>query len=432
MKKNLAILNALLITVFITLPAYAIDHQLGGDLRFRIFTSGNWTGDEKNPDKDRSQIDSRAHFKYTAKINDDFKVYSLFRMNNIWGEDGTGKAGVSDVTLLLQHSYLDFNIGESNFTIGIQDFYEARGLLLYDAAPGVSITCPLSDQFTFNGKWIKLGEGGKGENTHQDIDILAIMPQIKLNDNITFKPYFWYVMSNEMNNSNRTWDSWWADIKNLDDLDLFYIGFDADAQIGNASLWFTALYQAGSANVEPGEWKYGNTGSVDFSGLAALGGGTLNIGKASLFGQIFYASGDDNPNDDKIEQFFSSEAGYYYWSEIMGLGSNDDDIPNNLGWSLSNIMGGGVGASICAIDKVTLNFSLWYAAAVEDIGDIKADDYGTELNTGLNYSIMDNLELSLIAAYVVAGNSLTGESVPNSKVDSANPFFLQAQIMATF
>ncbi|KPA15574.1 porin [Candidatus Magnetomorum sp. HK-1] len=432
MKRVLTISSVILIAIFMTLPVYAIDHQLGGDLRFRLFTAGDWSGDDNDPGKDRSQADSRAHFSYTAKINDDLKVYTLFRMNSVWGDDAAGRAGVSELTLLLKHSYIDFNIGKTNLTIGKQNFFEARGLLIYDTAPGVSVTCPLSDQFSFNAKWIKFGEGGGGESAHQDIDTIAIMPQIKLNDNITFKPYFWYVMSNEMNRSEKTWNWWWSDINKLDDLDLYYIGFDADAKVGPASLWFTALYQTGSANIEQSLWTNATFGSIDFSGIAVLGGGSLNVGKATLSAQLFYASGDDNPNDDKIEQFFSAEAGYYYWSEIMGLGSNDDDIPNNLSWSLTNIMGGGLGASICATDKITLNASLWYATAVEDIGDIEADDYGTELNIGMDYALMDNLGLSLIGAYVVAGDAITGESVPNSNIDAANPFFLQAQIQATF
>jgi hypothetical protein len=435
MKRTLTILAVLLIAIFMTIPAYSVDHQLGGDLRFRALTAGDWSGNENDPDKDRSRVDSRTHLKYTAKIHDDLTVYTAFRIDSMWGDAGTGRAGVSAATVKLKHSYLDFNIGETNFTVGMQDFFEARGLLIYDVAPGISVTTPLSDQFTFNAKWIKFGEGGvKGEDkAHQDLDTLAILPQIKLNDNITFKPYFWYITSNEVKNADRTW-AWWWDTSDIEDLDMYYLGFDFDATIGATSVWFTGMYQAGSANVDA-SWQNG-IGSVDFSGIAALGGGSINIGKATLSAQAFYASGDDDPNDDKIEQFFSAEAGYYYWSEIMGLGSNDDDIPHNLAWSLTNIVGGGGTVSICATEEMTVGFGLWYAAAVEDFagehGLVEADDFGTELNGNISYSLMDNLSLSFIGAYVIAGDALTEENVADANIEGANPYFLQAQIKAKF
>jgi len=436
MKRTVFIFGVLLMPILMTIPAYSVDHQLGGDLRFRALTAGDWSGNDADSSSDRSKVDSRAHVNYTAKVNDDLTVYTSFRIDSVWGDAGTGRAGVSAATVKLKYSYLDFNVGETNFTVGMQDFFEARGILVYDVAPGVSVTTPLSDQFKFNAKWIKFGEGGinGGDKAHQDLDTIAIMPQIKLNDNITFKPYLWYVMSNEVKNADRTWNWWWKDTSKIEDLDMYYLGFDFDASMGATSVWFTALYQAGSANVDA-TWPNGH-GSVDFSGIAALGGGSLNLGKVTLSGQLFYASGDDDPNDDKIEQFFSAEAGYYYWSEIMGLGSNDDEIPHNIAWSLTNIVGGGGTASVSVSDRMTVDFGLWYAAAVEDFqgsnGLVEAADYGTELNASMSYSLMDNLSLSFIGAYVIAGDALTEENVDGANIEGADPYFLQAQIKAKF
>ncbi|MBF0450214.1 MAG: hypothetical protein HQK75_05890 [Candidatus Magnetomorum sp.] len=447
MKRTLMLFGVLLSAMFMTIPAYSVDHQLGGDLRFRVYTAADWSGNDNNTYvKDRSRVDSRAHLDYTAKINDDLKVYTSFRIDSVWGDDGTGGAGVGKADIKLKYSYMDFNIGQTNITIGMQDFFEARGLLLYDVAPGISITTPMTDQFTLNVKWIRLGEGGYkagdhvGAQAHQDMDTFAITPTLKLNENIKLKPYFWYVTSNEAKNA----DNWGLPMNGdpgIDDLDVYYLGFDFDATMGNTSAWFTALYQVGSANLLI---TNANTlGSIDYSGFAVCGGGSLNIGKATLSAQFFYATGDDDENDDKLEAFNSAEAGYYYWSEIMGLGSNDDVVPNNLAWSLTNIMGGGAGASICASDKMTLDFSIWYAAAVEDFKGaqtgqtVEAADFGTELNASMSYSLMDNLSLSFLGAYVIAGDALTEKNVENpvvngKPIDSANPYIVQAQIKAKF
>jgi hypothetical protein len=440
MKNTLTIFGVLFLAISMVMPAYAIEHQLGGYVRVRTYTAGDWTANDSDSSKTRSQADSRSHITYTAKINEDFAVYTELRMDSIFGSDAEGKqsglSGVTPVTLKLQHSYMDFKLNETNILVGKQSFFEARGLLLYDAAPGIRIKCPLSDQLTLDAKWIKFGEGGEGVNAHQDVDTFAITPEIKLNDNIKIKPYLWYATSRGMNNGEKSWNLWWSDINQLSDLDMYYLGFDFDATMGDASIWFTTLYQAGSANIAQAnadDWN--GIGSVDFSGIAALGGGSLNLGKITLSGQLFFASGDDE-KDDKIEQFFSAEAGYYYWSEIMGLGSNDDAVPNNIGWSLSNIMGGGGTLGFCATDDINLTFGLWYAAAVEDFqgqtGLVEADDYGIEVNAMLDYSLMDNLSLSLIGAYVMAGDAMTEENVEGSNIEGADPYFMQAQIKASF
>jgi hypothetical protein len=458
MKNTLTISCVFAFVFFMILPAYAIEHQLGGFVRVRAFTAGDWSANDNDPGGNRSRVDSRSHLAYTAKINEDLTVYTELRMDSVFGGGrttvegvdeneisygGSGISGVSEAWLKLKHSYIDFKINETNFLVGKQSFYEARGLLLYDAAPGIRIKCPVSDQLTIDAKWIKFGEGGQGGNAHQDVDTFAITPEIKLNDNIKIKPYFWYTTSRGMNNGEKTWNWWCSDINKFTDLDMYYLGFDFDASMGNTSIWFTTLYQAGSANVaEDNAQIWNGSGSVDFSGIVALGGGSLNLGKITLSGQLFYASGDDpNENDDKIEQFFSAEAGYYYWSEIMGLGSNDDAVPNNIGWSLSNIMGGGGTLSFCATDDISLNFGLWYAAAVEDFQKspddapayiVEADDYGTELNASMSYSLMENLSLSLIGAYVMAGDAMTEENVDGSNIEGADPYFVQAQIKASF
>jgi hypothetical protein len=455
MKNTLTISCVFAFVFFMILPAYAIEHQLGGDLRFRAFTAGYWSGEKDNTSGDRALADSRAHFKYAAKINEDLAVYTKFRVDSDWGaDDDPGRSGSSYAKLRFMVSYIDFNLGETNFKIGKQDFFEARGNLLYDAAPGISITSPLSEQFTFNAKWIKFGEGkpdeDKTKHVHDDLDTFAITPTIKLNNNISIKPYFWYVTSNEVGPAERTWN--WQfmertdggdqdenlDIRKFSEMDMYYLGFDFDANLGDISIWFTALYQAGSANLAERLRADLAFGSVDFSGIAALGGGSVNLGKITLSGQLFYASGDSDLYDDKYEQFIPAEAGYYYWSEIMGLGSNDDDIPNNLNWALNNIMGGGGTASFCATEDMTVKFGLWYAAAIEDfIGArtgqlVEAADYGTEVNAMMDYNLMENLSLSFIGAYVMAGDAITEENVDGSNIEGADPYFVQAQIKASF
>ena len=441
-KYSICVFISILLTVFYS-TSWAIESQWSGNFRTRWFSEKDWSGNSlRKYEKDRTQVDMRANVAYTANIHDNLKFVSDFRMESAYG--GAFAVGSKPKDVKMRQLYMDFSLNNANFIIGQQDFYEARGLLIYDAAPAFNFKYDLNDKIGVNFIWMKTAEGsdkfdngvyeGRTDDI-RDLDFYIVSSTVKLNPNITFKPYLAYGTSDELWQNPGTWGEygWLPNAEFFDNIDLVYLGFDADASFGPASVWFTAIYQTGTADVDENAAIYNQIKDYSISGFTAAGGGSLNLGKITLSGQLFFATGDDDLNDDDISCFVPGEGGYYYWSEIMGLGSNDDDILDNMEWALSNIIGGGAGVSVSPIDKLTMDFSLWYAAALEDfIGKktrqlVEASTYGTEVNAVIGYELMDNLKFTFIGAYVFAGDAIT-EKLP----DDANPYSVLGQLKLTF
>ena len=100
-----------------------------------------------------------------------------------------------------------------------------------------------------------------------------------------------------------------------------------------------------------------------------------------------------------------STAQSYYWAEIMGLGIFDNQASTNSpADKISNIMAANIGVGFKFTDKMKLVADLWYAKLVEKnaAGD---DELGTEIDVVLTYSLMKNLNLDLVAAYLFTGDA---------------------------
>ena len=133
-------------------------------------------------------------------------------------------------------------------------------------------------------------------------------------------------------------------------------------------------------------------------------GGKIDAGPADIHGQVFYATGDDSTTTD-AEAFYVPKGRSYYWAEIMGLGVFDNQASSgSCADQISNIMAANIGVGVKASDKLKITADLWYAKLVEDnaAGD---DVLGTEIDLNLTYSLMKNLNLELIGAYLFAGDA---------------------------
>ena len=180
------------------------------------------------------------------------------------------------------------------------------------------------------------------------------------------------------------------------DLSAFYVGVDADLKFGGASTWGTFIYQGGT-----------NMMDEDNAGYLFAVGGKVRM----VHGQFFYASGDDSPADGDNDAFLGIPGRSYYWSEIMGYGTFDNQVSNGSpGDAISNVYAFNLGFKMKVSDAWTLGADWWYAALAEDnlAGD---DELGNEFDVKATYKVMDNLNLDLIGAYLVAGDA-TGDEDP--------------------
>jgi len=402
--------------VAFTLPAAAFESIFGGYWRTRAYTEQNYFGSERvgeingrSVDGDKGNIsivDTRTRLYYTAKLSDNFKFVNKFEMDAVWGGDQNtgnsgrdyGDIGADGISVEVKNSYVDFDMGPVNSKIGVQGFILARGFIADDDFAGMHLTYG-NDLMSLPVFWFKAYEGGDENNTN-DADIFGIAPTFNMGDALTLKPYALYWMSDNLeayqNTPGRFQQALGLD--DLDDADLFYFGLDADLKLDVVSLFFTGIYQMGTADFQNGN-------DTDIQSYLLNAGASMNLGPAELHGQAFYASGDDDAEDDDVDSFFVIEGASHYWAEIMGYGVFDfytsAGAPAD---QISNVWAANIGATFKLTDKLSLTGDVWYAELAED--DVNGEtELGTEFDLKATYKLMENLNLDVVGAYLLAGDA---------------------------
>jgi hypothetical protein len=380
----------------LTLPASAFDSEFGGYWRTRAYIQKNFTGSDTGA-QDVSQVDTRTRLYYTAVFSEDFKFVNQFEFNNTWGDTVGGDFGTDGTGIFrIKASYANFNLGDVNFLIGLQHRILNRGFVFDDDFAGAAVTYKGSG-FQIPFIWMKAYEGGTGNIANDnDVDFYALKPNFTFGSG-SVTPTLVYIYSKDA--------SKWAATNANKEMKLWLAGLDADLKFGASSLWFTGIYEGGDAELIPAL----GGGTIDMKAYLLAIGGTINMGPADIHAQVFYASGDDRSTTDSYEAFYiprtGSTAQSYYWAEIMGLGIFDNQASaNSCQDKISNILAANIGVGFKVSDAAKITADLWHASLAEEnaAGD---DELGTEIDVVLTYSLMKNLNLDLVGAYLFAGDA---------------------------
>lgn len=417
-KLGIFALAALLVAMF-TLPAAAVEHEFGGYWRTRFYTQMNFSGNDDDEAQDVMRTDTRTRLYYTAVLNDSLKLVNKFEVDAVWGASADvrnyGDVGTDGVDVQVKNTYAEIMSGNWLTRIGAQGFLLARGFLQDEDGIGL-LTMYMGETFAIPFVWEKVDEGSPGgeDSNEGDIDALVLTPTFHLSETMKINPYVLYIMSEDASKG--------GDILIYEEVAWWNLGVDFDYAGDAFSAWFTGIIQAGSADI-------GGT-DYDFSGFLLALGGSTNIGAAELHGQFVYASGDDDAGDSDFEQFVPvAGAQYYYWAEIMGYGTFDNQEPAGapLADNITNVYFGGIGVGFKPADKMKLVFDLWYASRVEEVASGLDESIGTEIDAKLTYELVEGLNLDLVAAYLFAGESVTFDHP-----DDANPYELGARLSLSF
>ena len=378
--------------------AMAAESQFGGFWRTRFTFDDNLRGATAataltaadNDTGSNYKTDTRTRLYYTAKFDDHFKFVNKFEFNSSWGDGNGGDIGADGDTFTVKNSYVDYTMGMVNAKVGIQYGTIARGFLFADDFSGAIVTAdfgnvklPVVYATSFDEE-VQPSDAGDGH-------LLSVMPSIKVSDALTLTPHVTYATVTQDN----------AD---FDETDLYWIGLDVDMKFDAVSAWGTFIY---------------NTGEVDDSDVDAFllaAGANAGI----VHGQAFYASGDDDVDDDS-DAFQSPLGSSYYWSEIMGFGVFDNAASAGPNDNISNVWAANVGVTLKPMDKVVASFDVWYAELAEDnaFGD---DELGLEFDAKVTYQLEDNLNLDFIFAYLVAGDATGDDDVMEGGVQISLAF----------
>ncbi|MCE5276095.1 MAG: hypothetical protein ABFD70_13205 [Syntrophaceae bacterium] len=414
MKKLYVLFLAIVLTFVFTVPVFALENIFGGYWRTRAYTEKDYSGDSSKA-LDIQQVDTRTRLFYTAKFNDNFKFVNKFEFNNTWGDQDGGDIGADATDIFrVKNSYADFTVGQVNLKIGTQGITLNRGFLFDDDFSGAVVTYNVSKDIAIPFVWMKAYEGGQGRDMNdEDVDFYAIYPQIKAGG-ATIAPIFLWTTSKDSVGftGEAAYDKW----------NVYYFGGDVDAKAGPADVWFTGLYEFGTIK------GFGATDNVDVSAYLLAAGFSADVEALNVHGQAFYVSGDSDDTDNDYEAFFVPAGQSYDWAAIMG-GNGIFDNQNSVGSpgaTPSNVMAVQLGATVKPMPKLSLTGDLWWAQLAEDnaYGD---KDLGTEIDLTATYSIMDNLNLDVVAAYLMAGDATSSDG--NNTDD---PMLLGTRISLSF
>lgn len=372
--------------------ASAVESQFGGYWRTRFTFDDNMKGTAAGINEDGTTFaaandsgsnyitDTRTRLYYTAKFSDNFKFVNKFEFDAVWGgpKSGYGDIGTDGKEFEVKNSYLDYTTGMFNVKVGAQGGRIARGFLFDDDFAGIVLT-PDFGNVKMPIMYASVSdEEANGTIEGGDVHLFSVMPQINLSDTMQLTPHATYLVGT-------------SEI----DTDLYWVGFDLDMKFDTVSAWGTAIYNGGEA------------GDADIEAFLVAAGAEAGI----VHGQAFYATGDEDPDEDDYDAFVSPPGRSYYWAEIMGLGVFDNASSNGSPSDyISNVWAANAGVTLKPMDKLTAKFDVWYAQLAEE--NVNGDDeLGIEFDGMLTYKLEDNLNVDFIFAYLVAGDATGDEDV---------------------
>ncbi len=371
MKKIIAAAAGLMLvgSAMVT-TASAVENKFGGYWRTRFFTQVDFQGG----DGSFSVVDTRTRLYYTAILNENLKLINKFEMDATWGGSGSyGDVGADGVNLEIKNSYAEFNYFGGEFRVGVQPIALSRGLLIDTDGSGVTAIFKAGD-ITMPFVWFRVTEDEDDTPVAQeDRDHFVAAPVFGVGEGVTLQPIFIY------------------DKQQASDWNNFYVGANLDVKTDAFSAWGTAVYE------------FGEVADDDVSAFLVAAGASAG----PVHGQIFYASGDDDPTDGDFDNFINPAGASYYWAEILGAGTFDPGRAAGPYDVISNVFAAGVGFKLKPMDKLTVGGDVWYAVLAEDDA-FGEDELGVEIDAKATYALMDNLKLDVIAAYLIAGDAYEG------------------------
>ena len=463
MKKLSVLLGVVIMVLALTMPAAAFENEFGGYWRTRAYTDYGFSGTSNGTayakvNGNQNTIDTRTRIFYTAKFSENLKFVNHFEVNATWGQNGGyGQMSADNSgadTFRVARSYVDFKLGQQRFVVGVQDFTLARGYLYDDNASGVKAIFKVNDAIYLPLIYMKNYEGGTGyingsAASTYDMTTWVFYPTIFLNKDNTLKPHVAYLYSENAalataRNTNMFNDPTSATfLPGATKVDLWTAGLEYDGKIDIFDLGATAIFQFGSIDVPSAVY---NHDSLNVKGMLFDIFGGVNLGPANIHAKGIWASGNKHGEDPAVsgdlKGFITpgkkdTWGATYYWAELMGDGIFDNATPiGSPGSCISNVYIGNFGASYKLLQDLKISADLWYAQRAEDVKIASnalqpqySSSLGTEFDMVLTYTIVDNLKIDLVGAYLWAGNAITKAVDPNG---NANPYELGTRLSLAF
>ncbi len=454
MNRHRKILFTLLLGIAFSAPtlAMAVEFAFHGDLnnRFGLYTNqqGFFSGDKVPVIDDNDRNDSFASIKYRlwTEIGDnDGAVKGVYAVeigairfgrgsDANGGREWGGAYSGDGVNIETRWAYTDFQIpgvsSKARVKIGLMPF-TVNSFVWDETATGVQLSGENYKLAWVRGKEALTSAGDEwGDN---DLDALLGRYDFK-NDALksgVFGLYQWQdtqATSYAMNSNG-------YQIKKLGDVkfDLMTLGTDGSwstpVNDNTVFLNWDLMYQTGSFdNVEFEDTLSGITAAnkdYDLSAFFVHGDVGIKFGKSKLTYTAWYASGDDDANDDEFNAFITTDVDRFDSIVLMEGGYSDDvyftERPAlfDKGFIMNKLA-----LDHQATEKLKIGAAALYMLTAEDIEytdalgrSQKQDEIGVELDAYASYQLYPNIELAVNAGYLFAGDAMDRFEVSSSNAN---------------
>jgi hypothetical protein len=456
MNIRIFTLASMLFFLLPSISAFSADFSFHGDLnnRFSLYTNqqGWFNSDQAGVIDDDGRDDSFVTIKYrlwTEAATNDGAVKGVYAVEIgavRFGRSGSGKGlggGFSgdSVNIETRWAYTDFQVpgvaSKARVAIGLMPF-SVNGFLWEETATGVQLTGDNYKLAWMRGKEALTGGGQDwGDN---DLDALLGRYDYK-QDSLKAGLFLLYQWQNTDAISS-TMSSQAYQIKQLGDVDfdLMTLGTDGSWSMpiapGSLFVNWDLMYQNGSFDqVAFTDSLSTNTTAVtdfDLSAFFLHADVGVKFGKTKLTYTGWYASGDDNENDDEFNAFISTDIDRADSIIIMEGGYTDDVYFTERAELFDKgLIMNKLALDHQASDKLKVGAALLYMLTAEDINytdDLGAsqsqDEIGFEIDGYASYMLYPDVELAINAGYLISGDAMdvfeVGPAGSNVKDGSAD------------
>lgn len=431
-----------------------VDFHGDFDNRFQVYTNQNNFFNNNQPNATlgdttgkASVDDSYGEIKYrlwtTASTDDDnVKGVYVVEIGGVrFGRSGTGRSqggsfSGDGANVETRWAYTEFTLpaNESHSVrVGLQP-YDLNGFIWNETATGISFFGSVTDETTYSAAWIR-GKERRNESAtdeFQSVDGYSFRLNNKTINNTALGAFLLYQVSD----SGATAPSDFGNISSANyeikqfgdvDFEVFSLGIEGSHSLSFSSstafVKWDLIYQNGAIsnvnyitdNVEADRsGRTSTSSSFDLSTYFVNLSFGLEQDRTKYTYTIWYASGDDNPGDNKMNAFLATDVDRTESIVFFEGGYTNDQAHSERPYLLDKgLIMNRFGLDYKCSPKLTIGGAGIYFLTAEDI-KYKDDnniarassDLGVEVDVYVNYMLYPSLELAVNAGYLLSSEAM--------------------------
>jgi hypothetical protein len=402
-------------------------------------------------------VEQLGRLNYTGKANENLKLVSMFQVDFIFGDgmynedsltnnvvsgsDRGGGLGGDAVNFKTKVLYADYRLDQAplHFKFGLQPYTDPyKGTVLSNVAAGLTVASE-HDNWQATGGWFRLhsvvnpiryGDAGVPVENDRSDDFFLLDGNLKVSETLKLGAsyYLW----------NSNWKNPQTVAQNTDNIQLHYLGVNAEGKIGPV-FWDGFLIGSFGQRFDAAIGK-----KQDVSSFETAASVRVPVSPGQIRSTFIYTSGAKNINGSSRHDFtgvINSDGvpENYFWSpEMLMLLMNKYAVINNRNviHSVNNEGAGTIAGFIGYDHDFTKNLfgsvNAGFAAVAQNTLKRHGDYLGTELNGQVGYKLNTNATLILQGGYVFLGDNFKGLAAEGNGSDPADPWTARLVMSFTY